>query len=68
MVQHSIAVSFLSMLFQSSLSKYVHISLYLPLWTFLLYVFIFLLFVFSVYFLCQNMFDSDHCYPVVHVF
>ena len=37
MFQHLIAVLFLSMLFQSSFAKYFPISLYLPLWKFLLY-------------------------------
>ena len=48
MFQHSIALLFLSMLFQSSFAKYFRISLYLPLWKFLLYCFLFLLFDFTL--------------------
>ena len=63
MFQQLIAVLFLSMLFQSSLVKYLLISLYLPFWKFRLNCF-FLLFL--VYFV--NVFDDNHCYPMAHVF
>ena len=42
MSQHSIAVLFLSMLFQSRFAKYFLVALYLPLWKFLLYFYVFL--------------------------
>ena len=54
------------MLFQSSFAKYFLISLYLPLWKFPLYVFFY--FYVPILLRYQNVFDYDHCYPIVHVF